>query len=73
MIFKLVNYLNLVAEATTINNGIKNISHLSTAFQVKRSDKRSMHLNHCPEYREDMVKIYYMEKANCNKYAVLNS
>lgn len=73
MIFKLVNYLNLVAEAVTINNGIKNISHLSTAFQEKRDDKRSMRSNHCPEYREDMVKIYYVEKANCKKYAVWNS
>lgn len=62
VIFKLVNYLNLVAEAATINNGIKNISHLSTAFQVKRSNKKSMHSNHCLKHRENKIKIYYMEK-----------
>lgn len=73
VIFKLVNYLNLVTEAATINNGIKNISHLSTAFQEKRGGMRSMSSNHCPEHRENMVKIYYMGKANYKKYGILRA
>lgn len=73
MIFKLVNYLNLVTEVATINNSIKNISHLSTAFQEKRSGMRNMSSSHCPEHRENMVKIYYMEKANYKKYGILRA